>query len=414
MKLALLLVLLPSAAMAQIIPSGGGACSPSRACNAASYSTSGTAAFGATTTTTLGASGAASFGSGIRMTDGGTNLLECGTTAANASSTVAACTIAPSNVLDANDLIFALKNKQTADGGTVFKVDLEGDPTGGAFSGTSFTSSAGSGSNGLACSTNGARVDFGAGASDYASSNGTTVTFAGPLATSGAFTWGTSSDATGGSVSSNTMGSLVNQTLNLKGWVADGAGAVGVVIDNQTTLSTSGAKILSIRNNTSEKASIDKDGAITSGVLSVTGTAGAFGITLNNANISPVITYSTSGTVRGYIGAVFANDALAAGTAAGGMIIRSQDKPLYISLNGAGSQTVQYSFGTGGAFFQKPGTLPTCDSTLEGTRVMVAGSAGALTKDCVCTYDGTTARWVNTLTNSGGTGRGDTTTCPAT
>lgn len=42
------------------------------------------------------------------------------------------------------------------------------------------TSGVGSGTNAITLTTNGARVDFGAGASDYATSDGTTVTFAGP------------------------------------------------------------------------------------------------------------------------------------------------------------------------------------------------------------------------------------------
>lgn len=41
-----------------------------------------------------------------------------------------------------------------------------------------YTSTIASGSNAFAVATNGARIDFGAGASDYASSDGTTVTFA--------------------------------------------------------------------------------------------------------------------------------------------------------------------------------------------------------------------------------------------
>jgi hypothetical protein len=52
-------------------------------------------------------------------------------------------------------------------------------------SGLTVTGVAASGSNALAVSTNGARTDFGAGASDYASSDGTTVTFAGPVTTTG-------------------------------------------------------------------------------------------------------------------------------------------------------------------------------------------------------------------------------------
>jgi hypothetical protein len=46
-------------------------------------------------------------------------------------------------------------------------------------------SNAASGQNAFQVTTNGARIDFGAGASDYASSDGTTVTYAGPIASAG-------------------------------------------------------------------------------------------------------------------------------------------------------------------------------------------------------------------------------------
>jgi hypothetical protein len=46
-------------------------------------------------------------------------------------------------------------------------------------------SESGSGSNAFAVLTNGARFDFGTGANDYASSDGTTVTFAGPVTVGG-------------------------------------------------------------------------------------------------------------------------------------------------------------------------------------------------------------------------------------
>lgn len=49
----------------------------------------------------------------------------------------------------------------------------------------SITLSQASGSDAVAIQTNGARVHFGGGAADYASSDGTTVTFAGPLASAG-------------------------------------------------------------------------------------------------------------------------------------------------------------------------------------------------------------------------------------
>lgn len=53
--------------------------------------------------------------------------------------------------------------------------------------------------------------------------------------------------------------------MSITGRIADGASAVGVILDNSTTLSTAGAKIVSFRNNTTEKAYIDKDGNISLG-----------------------------------------------------------------------------------------------------------------------------------------------------
>ena len=55
----------------------------------------------------------------------------------------------------------------------------------------------GSGSNAFQVETNGARMDFGAGASDYASSDGTTVTFAGPVKSAATQTRGTITLAAG-------------------------------------------------------------------------------------------------------------------------------------------------------------------------------------------------------------------------
>lgn len=60
-------------------------------------------------------------------------------------------------------------------------------------------------------------------------------------------------------------------------------------------------------------------------------------------------------------------------------------------------------------------TLPTCASSgsyiLEGTEVIIGGTGGSLTKDCVCTFDGTTSKWLNRFNPTDRTGT--TTTCPA-
>ena len=55
---------------------------------------------------------------------------------------------------------------------------------------------------------------------------------------------------------------LSSTTLTLKGAVADGASAVGLILEHVNALTTSGAKLVSFCNATVEKASIDKDGKI--------------------------------------------------------------------------------------------------------------------------------------------------------
>jgi hypothetical protein len=66
----------------------------------------------------------------------------------------------------------------------------------------------------------------------------------------------------------------------IKGAMADGASAVGTILDTAIALTTSGAKLLSLRNNGTEKAYFDKDGGATfSGPVSVaTATAAAHAV----------------------------------------------------------------------------------------------------------------------------------------
>lgn len=75
-------------------------------------------------------------------------------------------------------------------------------------------SNVGSGTNAFACSVNGSRIDFGAGASDYASSDGTTVTFAGPIISSAAQTKGVKSLTGGTGTVTVIAGSVCNCSLN--------------------------------------------------------------------------------------------------------------------------------------------------------------------------------------------------------
>ncbi len=107
-----------------------------------------------------------------------------------------------------------------------------------------FSSSIASGSNAFGVITNGARIDFGAGASDYANSNGTTVSFAGPVTVTGAVTFaGTVSSLIGGNTGSTaeflTFGGSGNfvGTLQLLGGATDtGNPDTGIVLANRATL----------------------------------------------------------------------------------------------------------------------------------------------------------------------------------
>lgn len=105
-----------------------------------------------------------------------------------------------------------------------------------------FSSSIASGSNAFGALTNGARIDFGAGATDYASSNGTTVTFAGPTGSVGGITLGDAS--TVGTLKTNVGGSVREFAtfggqgqLQLLGTGSDtGAVDVGIVFGQNTAL----------------------------------------------------------------------------------------------------------------------------------------------------------------------------------
>ena len=61
-------------------------------------------------------------------------------------------------------------------------------------------------------------------------------------------------------VRASVFGALASATATLLGYVANGASAVAAVIDSANALTTAGAKLLSVRNAGVERAFIDKDG----------------------------------------------------------------------------------------------------------------------------------------------------------
>ena len=112
-------------------------------------------------------------------------------------------------------------------------------------------------------------------------------------------------DGTGGKTVQNSVVTIADTTGEisggglLKSTVSNGASAVGYVLDTTNALSTLGAKLLSLKNSGTEKFSVDKDGALVSGVLysKVDGTLyleGITGQTTGNARGAGAIDLQTS------------------------------------------------------------------------------------------------------------------------
>lgn len=115
-------------------------------------------------------------------------------------------------------------------------------------------SNAAAGSDGFAATVNGERFHFGSGTTDYATSDGTTVTFAGPLATSGNFS------ATGYAAVGQIF-AIGSTALNVRGQAADGATAIGVTIGNSVALANPTAEIAEFQNNGVKKGAVLYNGA---------------------------------------------------------------------------------------------------------------------------------------------------------
>jgi hypothetical protein len=103
-------------------------------------------------------------------------------------------------------------------------------------------------------------------------------------------------------------------SLVLHGTAANGASAVGVVLDNATTLSTAGAKIASFTNNGTDKLSVDPDGDIIAPAagasLVLHGTvadgASAVGVVVDNSvsladATAKIASFTNAGTEKAYI-----------------------------------------------------------------------------------------------------------------
>jgi hypothetical protein len=68
--------------------------------------------------------------------------------------------------------------------------------------------------------------------------------------------------ATAAGLGAVVWGALTATSAILRGAVADGSSAVGVILDNAVTLANAGAKLLSVRNNGTEKFYLDANGGV--------------------------------------------------------------------------------------------------------------------------------------------------------
>lgn len=124
-----------------------------------------------------------------------------------------------------------------------------------------FQTSIASGNNAFAIETNGARMDYGAGASDHASSDGTTVTFAGPLTTSGAFN--TTQVATDAYVSRNTANTMTFTSTTVDGTTST---TVPAILLKSGVNVTDGDLIVSIQDSASTNVvSVTEQGQVLTG-----------------------------------------------------------------------------------------------------------------------------------------------------
>jgi hypothetical protein len=93
----------------------------------------------------------------------------------------------------------------------------------------------------------------------------------GIIAAAGGFT--TTANSYLGPITANSLVASAPSTLSLTSQKADGASAVGIVLNNSVTMATAGAKLLSIQNNGVEKAYVDKDGYLSAPSLKLFSTA---------------------------------------------------------------------------------------------------------------------------------------------
>lgn len=192
-------------------------------------------------------------------------------------------------------------------------------------------------------------------------------------------------------------------SLTLKSTVADGAATVAHILDTTNALSTTGAKLFSLRNAGVEKIGVTYDGStIFGGTVSI----GNMTDDAGQARIHQVANYTTTITAR-------------IGDGAGSVAVILNNSKATLSTAGAkllsvrNNSTEKVFIDKDGSIAQASATLQTCASTLEGlvSRDTAAGGTSThRTRLCMCTSDGAGTpayAWMNITSGT----VGNTTTC---
>lgn len=190
-------------------------------------------------------------------------------------------------------------------------------------------------------------------------------------------------------------------TLTVQGNPVDASTARAVVVNANTTLANTSARLLDIRNNGTTKLYVDPTGTLFFPNIAV----------LKPAIVIPQLS-------KFCLQDQYGNDCN------NYLIWGSDEVQLTMSSHFSFSMDAQYFIENGkstairfnntmGVRIQPQSALQTCGSTAvaAGTILPIVGSGGVEQKMCVCSYNGTAYKWINLFNPSDRTGT--TTTCPA-
>jgi hypothetical protein len=188
-------------------------------------------------------------------------------------------------------------------------------------------------------------------------------------------------------------------TLEVKGNVADGATAVGVTVDNLQTLSTAGARILSVRNNGAEKFQFRPTGLFAPGAFNG-GDLGSGALPWNSLTVTSYMDTGANIRMQWYTGNTYTGTAAnSAGQTAhhlGNLTTLTNADAAIVAFhsdnNNVLKKAIVYADGratfAGGLRTNSDGAAkPTCNAAYRGFTWYTPGGAGVKDDFQVCGKD---------------------------